>query len=104
MHTVLSREHIIEFIKSLVQNTCLKRVPRWRCVKLSSSLLIEETSVHRLSAVTRHYLSKYVEKCRERLIESLDRANLLKCQTISNVGAHSEVGMLARVMGSTQIE
>ena len=38
-----------------------------------------------------------VDKCRERMMESLDRANHLKCKTNLNGGAHSEMGPLARV-------
>ena len=42
-----------------------------------------------------------VEKCRERTMESLDRANRLECEINLIGGAHSKMDPLARVMGST---
>ena len=36
------------------------------------------------------------------MIDNLDRANCLKCKTNVIGGAHLEMGLLARVMGSTQ--
>ena len=62
---------------------------------------IDIAGAHSIDTICRSPVQGTImEECRERMMESLDRANRVKCETNLIDVARSEMGPLARMIGS----